>query len=81
MDSEESTAVVLYTDRFVIHGAVALVPGARLTDFLRDAPHFIAVSGVLIRDHAGEEVARLPFCDVRRDSIELAYLAADEAGL
>jgi hypothetical protein len=73
---EESSLVVLYTHRFVIEGRVALVPGARLTDFLRESREFIAVVDVTLRRASDHEILKqLPFLDVRRDCIELAYPA------
>lgn len=73
---EESSPVVLYTSNFVIEGRIALMPGARLTDYMRESREFIAVVDVILRRVSDSEVVKeLPFLNVRRDSVELAYPA------
>lgn len=73
MEPEDTTEVVLYTPHFIIEGRIALVPGARLTDFIREANEFIAVTQVTVKGHDGSERFTVPFLDLRRDSIEIAY--------
>ena len=74
-NTELMTSVVFHTPNYVIQGFISLVPGARLTDFIREAEDFIAVAEVVVKNHAGEEAFRASFIDIRRDSIELVYPA------
>jgi hypothetical protein len=69
--SDETTAVVIYTDTFRIEGRVALVPGARLTDFIRGAPEFVAISDAVVFDRNDKRLFAAEFIDVGRDVIEL----------
>ena len=78
MTDVNHTAVVLRTRQYVIHGELNLVEGARVTDFLREAEDFIVVTKAVVHDHNGDEVARVPFCDVATNTIEIAYLMSDE---
>lgn len=76
MSPEETTAVVIYTDSFRISGRIALMPGARLTDFVRHAPPFIAVTDASVCDRAGTRVFDADFLDVGSTWIELIVPAA-----
>jgi len=76
VEPENSTAVVFHTAHFVIAGRVALVPGARLTDFIRESSDFIAVVDAVLSHPEGTEFKRLPFLDLRKEAIEIAYPAA-----
>ena len=69
---DDRTQVVLFTSHYVIHGWIALLPGARLTDFVREAESFIAVTDCVVLGHDGVERFRTDFLDVRRDAIEMA---------
>jgi len=69
---DDRTQVVLFTSQYVIHGWISLVPGARLTDFVREAETFIAVTECVVRDHQDRELFRAAFMDVRRDAIDMA---------
>ena len=71
---EDVTDVVIYTHNFLIRGAVALMPGARLTDYVRSADSFIAVTDAVVCGHDGKERFRTQFLDVHRDHIELVVL-------
>jgi len=73
MEPDEMTEVVLHTPHYVIEGRIALVPGARLTDFIRESEEFIAVTAVTVKGHDGEVRFEVPFLDLRRNSIEIAY--------
>ena len=75
MQPEESTRVVFYTGEYVVRGAVALLPGSRLTDFIRNADDFIAVTDATVTTREGNELLRTPFISLRRDSIVLAVPA------
>jgi hypothetical protein len=69
--SDETTAVVIYTETLRIEGRIALVPGARLTDFIRGAPEFIAISSAVVFDRDAKRLFSAEFIDVGRDVIEL----------
>lgn len=71
MDIAETTAVLIYTDSFCIEGRIALVPGARLTDFVRHAPAFIAVMNAVVTDKNGRPIFRAEFLDIGAAWIEL----------
>ena len=74
-DTEQMTEVVFYTKRHVVRGWLSLVPGARLTDFMREADEFIAVSEALVSDRDGSPLFRTDFLDLRRDCIDIALPA------
>ncbi|MDA3963543.1 MAG: hypothetical protein PF961_22385 [Planctomycetota bacterium] len=76
VSDDEMTAVVIHTPHYVIEGKIALVPGARLTDYIRDAVDFIAVTDVSVKGHDGTFRFKVPFLDLRRDSIEIVYPAS-----
>ena len=69
--SDETTTVVIYTGTFRVEGRIALVPGARLTDFIRGAPEFVAISEAVVFDRAGKRLFASGFIDVGREFIEL----------
>jgi hypothetical protein len=75
---EESTAeltekseVIIFTNGYRIHGKIALVPGARLTDYIVGAKLFIAVVDVEVKDKADNLILTTPFLNVHRDHIEI----------
>lgn len=72
MAREDMTEVVLYTTRYIVHGSIALLPGSRLTDYLRESRNFIAVCEALVTDLEGRELFRSDFLDVHRDTVEIA---------
>ena len=67
----DKSDVVIFTDNYRINGKIALVPGARLTDFIVEAKLFVAVTNVEVKDKAGTLILKTPFLDVHRDHIEL----------
>jgi hypothetical protein len=73
--NDETTAVVIYTSTFRIEGRIALVPGARLTDFIRGAPEFVAVADAVVFDRGGKRQFTAAFIDVARESMELVVPA------
>ncbi len=72
MDATRMSEVVFYTKTHVIAGKVSLVPGARLTDFMREGSDFLAVSEVSVSALDGTPLFKSEFIDLRRDSIEMA---------
>lgn len=77
-DIVDKSEVLILTTNYRIRGKIALVPGARLTDYIVDAKPFIAVIEVEVQDKAGNLVLKSPFLDVNRDQIEI-ILPADIA--
>jgi hypothetical protein len=74
----DKSEVIILTTSYCLRGKIALVPGARLTDYIVGAHPFIAVTDVEIRDKAGNLVLNTAFLDVNRDLIEI-ILPADLA--
>ena len=75
-DRDDVTEVVIYTQHFRITGTIALVSGARLTDYVRESSHFIAVASAVVCDRHGAEQFRTNFLDVGKDHIEIILPAA-----
>ena len=69
--SDETTKVVIYTDSYRIDAAIALLPGARLTDYVRNAQDFIAVVDATVFEKSGRMMFSTRFLDVGREFIEL----------
>lgn len=67
----DKTEVLVFTTNHMIRGKIALVPGARLTDYIVDAKAFIAMTEVEVKDKAGKLILQSPFLNVNRDLIEL----------
>jgi hypothetical protein len=76
MSPEETTAVVIYTESFRIEGRIALMPGARLTDYVRTASAFIAVTDATVWDKSGKQLFETSFLDLGSSWIELIVPAA-----
>jgi hypothetical protein len=74
-NDESKSPVVLYTERYVVHGRIALYAGSRLTDYMRQSEDFIAVTGVVVTDVDGQEIFRADFVNVRRECVALAIPA------
>ena len=72
---EDKTPVVVFTRNYRIHGKIALVPGARLTDYVVGAHQFIAMTDVEVKDKTGKILLNSPFLDVNRDQIEIIFPA------
>lgn len=68
---KDKTEVLVFTTNHMIRGKIALVPGARLTDYIVDAKSFIAMTEVEVKDKAGKLILQSPFLNVNRDLIEL----------
>jgi hypothetical protein len=71
MDSR--TKVTILTGSYRIKGYIDLIPGARLTDYLREARDFIAVTDAEVYELqvAGRQLMAAPFLDVNRDHIQI----------
>ena len=71
MESDAKTKVMIFTNHYRITGEIALIPGARLTDYIVDAKTFLAVSQAEVLDRKGHRVFTTPFLNVHRDHIEI----------
>ena len=70
--TDDMTQVLIYTRHFRIIGWISLVAGARLTDYVRENGHFIAVAKASVLDrHGKEELFHTEFMDVGKDHIEI----------
>ncbi len=72
---EDKTPVIVFTRNYRIEGKIALVPGARLTDYVVGAHQFIAMTEVEVKDKNGNVLLHSPFLDVNRDQIEMIFPA------
>jgi len=70
-NNEETTPVIILTQSYRIEGRIALLPGARLTDYVRQATDFIAVTDATVIDRHGVKLFTTKFIDVGRAYIEL----------
>ncbi|MGQ0655967.1 MAG: DUF6812 domain-containing protein [Betaproteobacteria bacterium] len=71
--SEEKTKVTILTSTYRVRGYIDLVPGARITDFMKEARDFIAVTDAEVWELTvgGRQVAAAPFINISRDHIEI----------
>jgi hypothetical protein len=71
--NEEKTKVTILTSTYRVRGYIDLVPGARITDFMKEARDFIAVTVAEVWELTvgGRQVAAGPFINVSRDHIEI----------
>jgi hypothetical protein len=73
---ENKTRVTILTGSYRIKGYIDLLPGARVTDFMREAKDFVAVMDAEVYENevAGRQVLTAPFIDVNRNHIEIVTL-------
>jgi hypothetical protein len=76
----DKSEVIILTNNYFVRGKIALVPGARLTDYVVEANLFIAVTDVEVKDRAGNLILKTPFLNIHRDHIEV-ILPADLADI
>lgn len=75
-DESYKTRVLIVTDHQRITGDIALLPGARLTDYMCEAKLFIALTDVEVADPAGRPLLRAGFLNVHRDHVRFIAPAA-----
>jgi hypothetical protein len=70
---DNRTKVTILTGSYRIKGYIDLLPGARLTDYLREARDFIAVTDAEVYELqvAGRQLMAAKFLDVNRDHIQI----------
>ncbi len=71
--SDNRTKVTILTSSFRIKGYIELLPGARITDYMREAREFIAVTDAEVWDLAlgGRQLVAAAFLDVSRQHIQV----------
>ena len=71
--NEEKTKVTILTSTYRVRGYIDLVPGARISDYMKEARDFIAVTDAEVWELVvgGRQVAAAPFINVSRDHIEI----------
>ena len=70
-ETQETTEVMILTTTYSIQGRIALVTGARLTDYIKQAGDFIAVSNAVVSDLKGNELFQASFIDISKIHIEI----------
>ena len=70
---EFRTKVTILTGSYRIKGYIDLLPGARLTDYIIEAKHFVAVTNAEVYESilGGRQVLTAPFINVNRDHIQI----------
>lgn len=68
-NAQESTEVLILTSTYAVEGSIALLPGSRLTDYVKQSGDFIAVTDVKVSDLKGHELFRSPFLDLGKSHI------------
>lgn len=71
--NEQKTKVTIFTGTYRIKGYIDLIPGARVTDFMAEAKHFIALTDAEVWElvPGGRQVVNAPFINVSRQHIEI----------
>lgn len=70
-DEQDSTEVLILTSTFSIQGRIGLLPGVRLTDYIRQSGDFIAVSNATVAELKGKELFQSAFLDISKNHIEI----------
>jgi hypothetical protein len=70
---ENKTKVTILTGSFRIKGYIDLLPGARVTDYMRESREFVAVMDAEVYEAgvAGRQVLIAPFINVNRGHIQI----------
>jgi hypothetical protein len=72
IDRENMTEVVILTNNYKVKGWIALVPGARLTDYIDESKDFIAVTDAHVWNrHNLQKIMGSRFLDINREDIEI----------
>ena len=71
--NEEKTKVTILTSTYRVRGYIELMPGARISDYMKEAREFIAVTNAEVWELTvgGRQVVSAPFINVSRDHIEI----------
>ena len=71
MNEPERTTVIIFTKTYRIEGKIAVVPKARVTDFLMVANRFIPVIDTELKDMQNNVLLTADYLSVHRDNIEV----------
>ncbi len=69
--SDFKTQVLILTSHQRITGDIALLPGARLTDYMCETKAFLAVTDAVVEDLTGRQIMTAGFLNIHRDHIQL----------
>ena len=69
--SDFKTQVLILTSHQRITGDIALLPGARLTDYMCEAKTFFAVTDAVVDDLEGRRIMTAGFLNIHRDHSHL----------
>jgi hypothetical protein len=71
--AETRTKVTIFTGSYRVKGYIDLIPGARVTDYMAEAKHFIAVTDAEVweLEVGGRQLMSAPFLNVSRDHIQV----------
>jgi hypothetical protein len=69
--SQDRMKVLILTANFRITGEIALIQGARLTDYVVNAKPFLAVTDAEVCDLVGHRILSASFLNVHRDHVEV----------
>lgn len=75
---QEKTKVIILTANYRIRGDIALLPDARVTDFIVNARDFIAVTDAEVSDSSGRPLLTSSFLNIQKQWIE-AIMPSDLA--
>ena len=72
-EGDSRTKVTILTGSYRIKGYIDLLPGARVTDYMREARDFIAVTDAEVWELqiGGRQLMSAPFLDVNREHIQV----------
>ena len=72
-DDESKTRVTILTGTYRIKGAIDLLPGARVTDYMAEAKAFIAVTDAEVWELSigGRQILTAPFLNLSREHIQI----------
>jgi len=72
-EGDSRTKVTILTGSYRIKGYIDLLPGARVTDYMREARDFIAVTDAEVWELqiGGRQLMSAPFLDVNREHIQI----------
>jgi hypothetical protein len=69
MSETPRTRVTILTSSYRVKGAIELLPGARVTDFMNEAKGFIAVTDAEVWESNERRVLTTPFLNVSKEHV------------
>ncbi len=68
---ENKTRVTILTGTYRVKGYIDLLPGSRVTDYLRESKDFIALTDAEVWELGNRHVLNAPFIDVSLEHIQV----------